>query len=262
MYTASRIGVTSRAIFLCLFIAACSFSACDSTDQDTSGTSSPASFASISCDDIASFTRESATYRVVGTSTTFTTVTEGFDEMINGYNVVKVYTPGHTPEGLGEYASCSDRFGFLDVATDSWDAFDPNNTARHRRNHWEPPMHLCKYGTDVGTSCNWEGLYRGEAERTETSVIAYETVEVPFGRFENVMKLETSSFDESGRYAGPTHYWLTEDVGFIRVEELETGDALELVDYTPPAAGKLAIPGLSGRSLHHLRSMLKRTGDL
>ena len=260
MYIASLIAFAGRAFFLCLFIAACSFSACDSSDPDAPGASSPASFASISCDDIASFTRESATYRVVGTSITFTTVTEGFDEMINGYDVVKVYTPGDTPVGLGEYAGCSDQYGFLDVATDSWDAFDPNNTAHHRRNLWEPPMHLCKYGTNVGTSCDWAGLDGGEPGRTETKVVAYETVVVPYGRFENVMKLETSSYDEFRLYDGPNHFWLAEGIGFIRAEDLETGDALELMNYTPPA-GKRSTYGSAARSLHNMRSMLKQASD-
>ena len=226
-----------RAIAVCTVALLFVSTGCDTNSPEDD----PVTLTEINCDNFTQFTGEKKTFVVVGTSVQFTTVTNPFNEQINGHDVIQIRIPGEHPEGLGEYVGCDPDKGYLDVATDSWDAFNPTNTAHHRRNIWEPALYFCKYGTPANTECIWEGLDDGEPERQVTRVLAYETAAVPYGSRESVMKMEILNYDEGGLY---THglFWMDEALGIIRAADPETGDVVELIAYVPPTASKMSRP--------------------
>ena len=256
-FCASR---TAALFSVFLFLTFCN--ACDGvgTDDDTSSPQEPAKLA---CSDIDGFTQESATFGLVGSSLSFTTITVGHDERVNGHDVVRTYIQGETPDGLGEYIGCDSSAGFVDVATDSWDANDPDNKAHHQLNLWEPPLFLCGYGEAVGASCIWEGLFDNEAERSETKVLAYESVTVPFGQFDSAMKIEVLSYHEGILYDGPLHFWVHPAAGIVRVADVERGDVIELINFVPASAGKryAVVPSSSFRLTRKLLQSNQQRSD-
>lgn len=242
-----------------------SLSGCDSSDADGE---EPLAAGALNCADIASFTSESKTYQVAGTTTTFTSITEGFPEKVNDHDVLRVRILNEHPDGLGEYIGCDPEKGFLDVATDSWNALEPQNSQYYDRKFWDPPLFTCSFGVREGTVCEWSGLYDGEPEREVSRVLGYESIQVPFGSLTNVMKMENSSFDESGIYSGPAHFWVDESLGIVRVTDLTSGASIELLSYDPPSANKSYAPtatfGLEARIIHRLMSsqLHSNTGNI
>lgn len=176
---------------------------------------------------------ESWTYRIVGTSITFTNITEEVNAMVGGYDVYRIREVNNPP-GLGEYIGCDPDHGEVEVATDSWDINDPSNNEMLL---WEPPIFTCAYGTSVGSvPCEWIGTFDGEFSRVVTEVIAYETVSVPFGTFENTMKITRTKYDATGVLDGPLFFWVDANVGIVKAQEVESGITIELIGYNPSSA--------------------------
>jgi len=175
---------------------------------------------------------ETWTYRVVGTSATFTNVTEAVEERV-GERVVLRLRRTDDPPDLGEYVSCDPDRGRIEVATDWWDNGDPSHRGRH---FWIPPLFQCRIGEGVGDSCVWNGTFGGSEQREVSRVLSYESVTVPAGTFANVMKERVTTYDSTGVFDGPVDYWVDEDAGIVRAEEVSSGDAIELMFHTTPGA--------------------------
>lgn len=175
------------------------------------------------------------TYREIGGTATRTIVEEGVDELIGGY---KVYRQRDItdPPNLGLYIACDPDHGKIEVATDSWDVFDPSNS---EKKFWNPPIFFCQFGDDVGTTCEWNGTFDGETDwitKIVTEVIAYESIVTPFSSFENVMKLKETSYDVNGNILSdpsPSFYWIDKDIGFVRGENVDLSEGIELLEYDP-----------------------------
>lgn len=183
---------------------------------------------------------ETHTFQVVGTSYTFTTISERVSERVGGYVVYRTRRSDNPP-GLGMYTGCDPNHGEVDVATDWWNLINPDQRGRY---YWEPPLYTCQYGDPAGTVCEWVGEFAGGYQREVTEVIGYESVTVPYGTFQNVMKIENTVYDEDGIFDGPLYFWIDSQIGPVRAEEVGSGSAIELIAYSPPAydAKTLAFP--------------------
>lgn len=185
---------------------------------------------------------ESWTYRIVGTTFTFTNITEAVSEKIGGYVVYRIREI-NDPPGLGEYIGYDADHGEVEVATDSWDVNNPSN---NKKLFWEPPLFRCSYGTPAGSSpCEWIGTFDGEFSRVVTEVMAYETVIVPAGTFENSMKVTSTEYDSTHIVDGPTILWVDKNIGIVKGQEVGSGSAIELISYTPSANKRAATSGVS-----------------
>lgn len=242
-------GCTSVAFILFLF-------GCDTSASDPSD-AAPLPLGATNCSNLASFSKESKTFQLAGSSESITIVVEGYPEKINGYDVVRSRVIDRHPDGLGEYIGCSNEQGFLDVATDGWNPAEPNNAQYYERYTWEPPLFTCKFGDPVDLVCEWSGLSGGTPEREVSRVLSYESIDLPYGKLDNVMKIESSSYDEFGRFAGPTLFWLDQSLGLVRASE--AGTTLELLSYTPPVGGKQLATPLPSFTIqrHFIRRMLQ-----
>jgi len=194
------------------------------------------------CVDFPPPTGERWTYRLVGTTLTFSTFTEQVSGLIGGQVVYRIGATD-SPPGLGLYIGCNDTLGEVDVATDSWNAFEPDNPQFYGRDFWEPPLFYCQPGNPAGTVCEWTGTFGGEQERNVMEVLAYESIVVPLGAFDNVMKAQITTFDSDGEVIPePGIFWLDPSVGVLRAEGADTGEAIELIAYTPVPTGIVHEP--------------------
>jgi V8-like Glu-specific endopeptidase len=189
---------------------------------------------------------ESWTYSLVGTPFTFTTQTEAVSEQVGGYEVYRLRNTDNPP-GLGEYYACSEEHGEVEVATDWWNVADPSDNGRY---FYVPPLYWCLDGNPVGTVCNWGGTFGGTPYEVETVVLSYESVSVPFGLFENTMKVMITEYEDGVLFDEPFYFWFDE-IGPVRAEGTLSGDVVELVSYSSPAATSYA-----GSSSHAIRRSL------
>ena len=197
------------------------------------------------CDDFPPPAGESWTYQVVGSVHTFTAVTEHVTEQVGGYTVYRL-SGTDSPAGLGEYYACDEDHGEVEVATDWWELGNPDN---HGRIFFQPPLYGCQYGDAVGTVIEWVGTFGGSYERDVSEVLAYETVTVPFGTFENAMKLRITMYDSDGIFDEPLYFWFDSSVGLVRGEEVDGGEVFVLTAYSTP----------TGKSAGASRAMVSRS---
>lgn len=171
------------------------------------------------------------TYRIVGTSYTFTFITEKIDGPVGGYTV---YRSRRTdwPPGLGDYIGCIPSVGLVLVAADWWDVGNPSHNGR---DYWDPPepLALCEYGADPGTIAKY--AQNGSPDTVVWEVICYENVTVPFGTFRNAQKVRVTFYEgeEIDNNLPPVYDWIDENIGLIKEEEIDSGEAIELIDYSP-----------------------------
>lgn len=190
------------------------------------------------------------TYRVAGTSSRFTTITEKVNELVAGRVVYRVHIVGDPP-GLGEYIGCDAMYGEVEVATDVW---DEDNPSQNERVIFDPPIFRCPYGSPVDRICEWRGIAI-EVVRQVTSVLAYETVTVPFGTFQNVMKVIITEYDNDDELVDePLLFWIDRRIGIVKAQEAESGGVIELINYRPPVGKTQATGDGTGPSALRLLS--------
>lgn len=182
---------------------------------------------------------ESWTYQLVGTSLTFTLVTEAVQEMVGGHSVYRLRDT-QNPPGLGEYLAPDAVHGEVEVATDWWDVNDPSN---HGRYFWEPPLFSCQFGDTVGSSCEWVGTFAGSPQRQVSEVLAYESVTVPLGTFTNAMKGKATTYENGVVTDEPLYIWVDKNIGILRAEEVNSGSAIVLISHSLPAVVGVAKDG-------------------
>jgi len=195
----------------------------------------------ITCEGFPPPAGEQWTYRSSRTGMTWSQTTEEVDEAVGGYVVYRIHS-SYAPPGLGQYVGCDPDDGEVFVATDSWEAGCTGEDCFINRYFWEPPMRDCPYGTAIGEVFSWHGVELTDGVVTGTAyhtmrVLAYETVSVPFGTIDNAMKVEfTGVYGEAT--LEPSFRWFDESIGLVRSEEISTGNAVELIGYSPPPGGK------------------------
>ena len=207
------------------------------TTADHNGT---AVFERVGCAGFPPPAGESWSYRLVGTALGFTNITEDVNEKVGGRDVYRIREI-NDPPGLGEYIGCLPDHGEVELATDAWAIDDPSI---NERLFWEPPLHRCRYGTPTESPpCEWIGTFDGEFSREVTEVIAYETVSVPFGTFDNTMKVMLTEYDAGGIVDDERlFFWIDPSVGIVKGQEVESGVTIELIAYSPSSAS----PSLAG----------------
>jgi len=177
------------------------------------------------------------TYRIVGTSLSFSTMLEEVSELVGGQTVYRLRRSDNPP-GLGEYVGCDEERGEVSVATDWWDLNNPSINGRH---FWEPPLFHCQFGDPVGISCEWLGTFGGNSQRVLTEVITYESVTVPYGSFQNTMKIKITEYDSDGEIIDePLYFWFDRNIGLVKGEEVNSGGVIELIAYSPSPLGRVA----------------------
>jgi hypothetical protein len=176
------------------------------------------------------------TYQVVGTSYTFTLVTEAVQEKVGGYSVYRLRDT-QNPAGLGEYFALDPVHVEVEVATDWWDVNDPST---HGRYLWEPPVFSCQYGDTVGTSWEWVGTFGGSPESQVSEVLAYESITIPLGTFANAMKAKVTTYEDSVVANEPLYIWVDKNIGILRAEEVNTGSAIVLTGHSFPKISGVA----------------------
>jgi hypothetical protein len=188
------------------------------------------------CDDFPSPPGETWTYRVIGNGYVFSLVTEAVSETIGGYRVLRFHRSDNPP-GLGTYVGCDPENGLVFVAYDWWDLVDPQHRGREILDTPEP-IELCGYGTPVGSVCEWYAPDEGYDNRVSIEVLAYESVTVPYGRFEEAQKTKWTSYDdgEIDENMVPVYDWEDPNVGLIKELEVDPGAeiGIELTAYRPP----------------------------
>jgi hypothetical protein len=164
-----------------------------------------------------------------------TTSVEQVPEQIGGYTVYRIHS-SDSPPGLGLYIGCDPLHGEVDVATDAYDISDPSDSELL---YWEPPLYRCRYGDRVGARCVWSGLFDGDSLEVVTEVLGYESVTVPYGSFENAMKVRETEYEYGEISYGPTTIWVDCNIGLLRLQDSFV--TLELTGYERPG-GANAVP--------------------
>ncbi len=196
---------------------------------------------------------EISTYRIASTSQTFSVHSEAVNETVAGYSVYRL-TRSDSPPNLGEYYACDPEDGEIEIATDWWELGNPSNTGRH---FYEPPLSLSEifYNAEVGTQCEWVGTLGGTSKREIAEVIGYETISIPYGIFLDAMKIRDTRFGNGGNILWDNYVWVSEKSILLKSEELDGGNVLELINYTPPTNKLAKKRGFTGLGFYRNHSI-------
>ena len=93
----------------------------------------------------------------------------------------------------------------------------------------------------------------GYDNRVTWEVIGYEEVAVPFGTFQSAQKVLATFYDEGqvDENLLPSYLWFDENLGLLREEIIDSGEAIALLNYQPPPSGPYAT---------HLTQMERKLG--
>lgn len=191
---------------------------------------------------------ETLTFRIVGTSLTFSVFSEEVTELVAGYEVYRL-SRSDNPIDLGQYFACDPDEGDIAVATDWWELGNPSNNGR---DFYEPPLSLpcIVYGATEGTKCEWVGTLGGRNESESAEVVGYETITVPYGTFENAMKVRDTAYGDDGDLLWDNYLWIDKNIRLLRAEDVDGGDAIELINYTPPSSNLGKKVGFTGLGIY------------
>ncbi|MBI9018772.1 MAG: hypothetical protein JEZ07_16090 [Phycisphaerae bacterium] len=187
----------------------------------------------------------------------FTTKAFSVSKKVGGYKVIQIKSLEDVYGGGSYYANIDD-LGFCQVGSDVHDAISGQYLGIDLMYPVLPGIGGIEYGDPIGATAQWIGYSLGPDEtiddvdncdKEEWEILGYETITVPFGTFENAMKVKSRSYysgwadivdgaiEPGGdwEYYDGSYEWYVPVVGMIQAVDMDEqgnagADLLQLVD--------------------------------